>query len=72
LYYNEGYYIGNWIKDNRHGLGEHFYKYNDERYIGDWKFDKRDGRGILICNGQSNISGASTGLNHYEGRFKED
>jgi hypothetical protein len=72
FYFNEGYYIGNWVKDLRQGLGEHFYKYNDERYIGEWRDNMREGRGILICNGQGNTVGGGAGQNHYEGRFKED
>eukprot|EP01119_Soliformovum_irregulare_P016899 TRINITY_DN4957_c0_g1_i2.p1 TRINITY_DN4957_c0_g1~~TRINITY_DN4957_c0_g1_i2.p1 ORF type:complete len:235 (-),score=45.67 TRINITY_DN4957_c0_g1_i2:280-984(-) len=56
LVLSSGIHIGQWKKDQRHGLGRTVSQEGDV-YIGEWRFDSQHGKGRLIASDGSRYEG---------------
>ena len=63
IWENGSYYIGQWIKDLKHGKGKLYYENNNIKYDGEYKMDLFDGYGKYIeQNGEYFIGQWSNGM----------
>ena len=64
MYANGDKYVGEWSKDQKHGLGTNTYASGD-KYVGQFKDDRRSGQGTYIfADGRKEIGGFKEGLLH--------